>query len=162
MKHLKYLMLFERFSDFYSKYETVVIALFNEDNKLLVLKRGSTAPWMPDRWNITGGQIGDQGEETPQSAAMREVKEETGLVPTNVTYWGKVDTSGNKEACGVIHYYTGKVTGKPTDSDNENSDYEYIDKSMLDSLNFVPFLTDFKGCDLSQAKFKSFLYDVWS
>ena len=44
---------------------------------------------------------------------------------------------------------------------NEESETK-LTKENLDKLDWVPFLTDFTGCDLSSTKFKrSFLHEVW-
>jgi 8-oxo-dGTP pyrophosphatase MutT (NUDIX family) len=45
----------------------------------LVLKRGVTAPWLPNYWNLPGGGV-DPGETAMQGAA-RECEEEISLVP---------------------------------------------------------------------------------
>ena len=143
---------------------TAVIALFNKSGQLLALKRGMTAPWKPGYWNITGGVVGDDNPgELPLDAALREVGEETGLVPTNVKEWGVIDTKGHPDsACGFIYYFTGQVDSLPTSSDGENSEWQFIDKQNLNKVDWVPFLTEFTGCDLSKAKFKkSFLHEVW-
>ena len=142
---------------------TAIIALFNKEDQLLALKRGMTAPWKPGHWNITGGVVGDTiANETPKDAAIREVIEETGLTPTNIQEWGMIDTEGSPEACGKIYYFTGEVNEEPTYSDGENSEWLFVNKEDLDKLDWVPFLTDFKGCDLSSTKFKrSFLHEVW-
>jgi len=161
---------FERFILESKEYATSVIALFNEKGQLLALRRGmadahgNPNPWKPGFWNITGGQVGDHGSsEDPKDAAMREALEETGLVPMDVRYWGEIDTSGSPEACGKIYYFTGKVKGDPVSSDGENSGYKYIDRKSIDDMDWVPFLTDFSGCDLSRAKFKkSFLHEAWN
>jgi 8-oxo-dGTP diphosphatase len=67
--------------------------IINDRNEVLLLKRGSTAPWMPNMWNLPGGKI-DPGE-MPVEAAVREAKEETGievsdliLVQTRSEDWG--------------------------------------------------------------------------
>jgi 8-oxo-dGTP pyrophosphatase MutT (NUDIX family) len=142
---------------------TAVIALFNQEGQLLALKRGMTAPWKPGYWNITGGVVGDTiANESPKDAAIREAIEESGLTPTNIQEWGMIDTKGSPEACGLIYYFTGDVNEDPSASDEENSEWEFIDKENLDKVDWVPFLTDFDKCDLSKAKFKnSFLHEVW-
>ena len=143
---------------------TAIIALFNKEGQLLSLKRGMTAPWKPGHWNITGGVVGDENlTETPKEAALREVMEETGLKPTNVQDWGMIDTKGHPDAaCGKIYYFTGVVNEEPISSDGENSEWKFLDKENLDKVDWVPFLTDFTECDLSNARFKSsFLHEVW-
>ena len=144
--------------------DTAVIALFNKEGQLLALKRGLTAPWKPGHWNITGGIVGDTNKnELPKDAVLREVKEETGLIPNNIKEWGVVDTSGSPEACGLIYYFTGEISQNPVSSDGENSEWYFVDKSDINNIDWVPFLTHFDGCDLSKAKFqKSFLHEVWN
>ncbi|MBI2050659.1 MAG: WecB/TagA/CpsF family glycosyltransferase [Parcubacteria group bacterium] len=52
----------------------VVAAILNQDNKLLLIKRSDTAE---EHWQFPQGGV-DAGE-TPESAVLREVKEETGI-----------------------------------------------------------------------------------
>jgi len=61
------------------------------NNKLLLLRRGTTAPWMPGRYCLPGGKL-DKGE-TLMDCALRELYEETGIVtnsnklmPLTITY----------------------------------------------------------------------------
>lgn len=44
------------------------------DNELLLLRRGPSAPWWPNRWCVPGGAV-DAGEH-PEDAAQRELEEE--------------------------------------------------------------------------------------
>lgn len=60
-------------------------------NKLLLLKRGSTSPWMPNKYCLPGGRV-DNNEDLID-AAVRELLEETKisidskvLTPLNVFY----------------------------------------------------------------------------
>ena len=48
------------------------------NNKLLLLKRGETAPWNPGRYCLPGGKIEDN--ESLVDCAIRELYEETGIV----------------------------------------------------------------------------------
>ena len=54
------------------------------DNKLLMFKRSETKKKFPGFWSLPGGHI-DEGED-PLAAAIREVKEETGvtIVPEDI------------------------------------------------------------------------------
>jgi 8-oxo-dGTP pyrophosphatase MutT (NUDIX family) len=55
------------------------VAMLDHEGRVLLLRRGSTAPWMPSHWNLPGG-MADAGE-TPQDAAIREAQEEISLTP---------------------------------------------------------------------------------
>lgn len=57
--------------------QSATVALIS-DNKLLLLKRGSTAPWNPDKYCLPGGKIDDN--ESLIDCALRELNEETGIV----------------------------------------------------------------------------------
>ena len=58
------------------------VALLNSHGEVLLLRRGPTAPWMPGRWNLPGG-MAERGE-SPPSAAIRETREEAGVVPVGL------------------------------------------------------------------------------
>ena len=55
------------------------VAVIIEDlhGRVLLLLRGPTAPWFPNRWNLPGGKI--ESGEALMEAARRETREETGL-----------------------------------------------------------------------------------
>jgi 8-oxo-dGTP pyrophosphatase MutT (NUDIX family) len=52
------------------------VALIDQNNKILLLKRSRNLK-QPEYWGLVGGLV-DAGE-TPESAAIREVTEETGM-----------------------------------------------------------------------------------
>jgi len=56
------------------KSATVALISFNS---LLLLKRGSTAPWNPDKYCLPGGKLEDN--ESLLDCAKRELYEETGI-----------------------------------------------------------------------------------
>lgn len=56
--------------------KSATIALIN-NNKILLLKRGQSAPWMPNRYCLVGGGVDDN--ESLIDAAIREAKEEVGV-----------------------------------------------------------------------------------
>jgi 8-oxo-dGTP diphosphatase len=58
--------------------KTATVAVINSDKKVLILRRGVTAPWMPHKYCLPGGHVEDN--ESAQHAAVRELNEETGIV----------------------------------------------------------------------------------
>lgn len=59
------------------KHAAGVIVVTNS-KKVLLLKRGPTAPWMPNKWGLPGGKV-EEGESSVE-AASRELQEEAGLI----------------------------------------------------------------------------------
>ena len=56
---------------------SVAVIVEDPKDRVLLLLRGPTDPWMPLRWNLPGGGV-ERGESTIE-AAMREAREEAGL-----------------------------------------------------------------------------------
>ena len=119
-----------------NNYNTSVVALFHND-KMLILKRGATAPWMPNKWSLVGGEIDD--DENPKQAALRECKEEINLIPINLQYQKKIKTND----IGIIHYFIGDLTSNNITLDYENSEYKFITKDEINNYPFVPYLIEF-------------------
>lgn len=120
----------------YKLIRTSVIGLFN-DNKVLILQRGSTANWMPNKWSIVGGVI-EEGE-VPIEAMIRECEEEIGLEPSNVSYDHKIMTTDS----GKIYYFVGTLESTDVKLDYENSAYKFISKDEIDNYDFVPYIKEF-------------------
>lgn len=59
------------------KNKTATVAVIDEYNRILILRRGKTAPWMPGKYCLPGGHV-EQGEDT-RYCAVRELNEETGI-----------------------------------------------------------------------------------
>jgi len=117
----------KRYEEFINEsriYTTAIVALFYK-NKILVLQRSSTAPWMPNKWSLVGGVI-------------REVKEEINLIPYDIEFIQKKRTKD-----GYISYFTGSLKSDKVKLNFENSNYKFIDKKEILSLNVVPYIKEF-------------------
>src|SRR5436853_121123 len=57
--------------------------IFNDEGKILTVRRSNTAPKRPGHWDLPGGIL--EMKEDLKEAIEREVKEETGLVLSNFT-----------------------------------------------------------------------------
>lgn len=57
--------------------KSATVAVISPEQKLLILRRGPTAPWMPGRYCLPGGKIEPNEDHT--YAASRELSEETGI-----------------------------------------------------------------------------------
>ena len=121
------------------KQKNSVAVIVNNDNKILLLKRGAKAPWMPNKWALVGGGL-DKGE-TPQQAVEREIEEETGLELKKFTKSFSIE----RHADSIEHIFACRYDGDPTDItlDDENSNYGWYDVSEMEYLEIVPHLIEY-------------------
>ena len=117
-----------------AKVVTVIIALFQKDH-ILILQRGSTAPWEPNKWSLVGGIVDPNEDEL--TAIKREVKEETQLVPFDIKRLGQ-----KEEEWGTLVFYVGSCKGKPV-LDYENQDYAWVTKDTYTKYKYVPSVREF-------------------
>lgn len=117
----------------YSNSVTSVCLIQNDNDDVLILQRGSTAPWMPDKWSLVGGGV-EEGE-TPMDGAKREVQEEIGVDIYDLTYFDEYyDTNVGK----LIYYYTKLPIGSKVKLNWENQDYAWVNLKTINGFDFVP------------------------
>jgi len=121
------------------KDKNAVAVIVNNDNKILLLKRGAKAPWMPNKWSLVGGGV-EKGE-NPQQAVEREIEEETGLEAKKFTKSFTIE----RHADSIEHVFACRYEGEPTDIslDTENSNYGWYDVSEMEYLDTVPHLIEY-------------------
>jgi len=120
--------------------KNVVAIIVNEDNKILLLKRGDDSRiWMPNKWALVGGGI-EKGE-SPEKAIKREILEETGL---------EIDDFINsftiqRHMDSIEHVFVCRYEGEYTDIrlNFENSNYGWYDINEIDYLDTVPHLIEY-------------------
>jgi 8-oxo-dGTP diphosphatase len=107
------------------------------DSKVLILRRGKTAPWKPGYWNLPGGQV-DKGE-TYIATAIRECVEETGI---DIEHAGGLD-----EYCVIydpeyiLHMYVIHMESKPEVTLCwENDKYKWLELKNINRYDFVPYV----------------------
>lgn len=113
---------------------TSAVILKNEAGKTLVLQRGNTAPWMPNKWGLPGGGI--DGNESPEDAAIRECQEEISLTPKNMNFLEKINYPDY-----TIHIFSGEISGEPK-LNFEHSNFAFINIEDLNKYDFVPGLAN--------------------
>lgn len=81
----------------------------NLNKQILLIRRSKTAPRRPLEWDIPGGWV--EQDEHPMDAAIRELKEETGLVvPAVEQLLIRTEERDNEQI--TRHYYVAKVGSK--------------------------------------------------
>ena len=91
----------------------VVVGLMSGD-KVCLLRRASNSDWEPNAWHMPGGTVED--DEEVQKAAVREIKEETGVLvkESDLIFLGVAiyrETKGRDVS--VYFFATKKWTGQP-------------------------------------------------
>lgn len=105
------------------------------NNKLLLLRRGSTAPWMPGRYCLPGGKI--EKDEDATYAASRELREETGISYPVDELWAVTISysSGYNKTVWVASVNSDKVI-----LNWEHDDYQWVSSDESSTIDLVPGL----------------------
>lgn len=111
------------------------VAVINQDNNVLILRRGVTAPWMPGRYCLPGGGI--EENESLVHAAARELLEETNIscnindmTPNNILY-----KNGRSKIVFSVNIHNPSVQ-----LNWEHDDYAWVDLISVDKYYLVPGL----------------------
>jgi len=114
----------------------------NNNGEVLILQRAKTDDVLNGYWDLPGGTLED-GED-PAIGAVREVKEETGLIISNVKLFfhkSNIDTSKDKQFVTLI------FSAKSSSNDvvvnpREHDTYAWIKPSDINNYKGVFYLTD--------------------
>jgi len=106
-----------------------VVLLLTEGDRLLLIKRGA---W-PEKgkWALPAGFV-DLGE-APEDAAIREMKEETGL---EVSIQGLLDLSFDATSKAIVLLYRARLRGGLLAADDDALDARWFTPSELPELAF--------------------------
>jgi 8-oxo-dGTP diphosphatase len=110
------------------------VVLIN-NGRALILKRGPTAPWNPNLWNLPGGTA-EPGED-PEETAARECEEESGITPVGMRY---LKFFANVQF--DFYVYVSEVDTDAVKLDWEHSDYKWITKKEISQYQFVPHVRE--------------------
>lgn len=105
--------------------------------KFLLLKRAKDRDLNPGKWDFPSGHIDN---EEPKKAALRELKEETGLRGTFLKTGNPftVDTEGGRFK---VHPFLFKAEGEPELS-REHERYDWIEPEELEDFDTVEGLRE--------------------
>ena len=113
-----------------------VCIIFNEENKLLLVRRSKDDEWMPDKFALVGGRC--EENEIPEETIIREAKEET-----NLTLKKPKLVYSTIENNTFLYVFISKVnnTNKIKIND-EHSGYVWVDSNDIKNYDTVPNLVD--------------------
>lgn len=119
-----------------NQFDSAHVIIPNNSGQVLLLKRAENDPWMPGKWSLPGG--GKNPDETLLQAAIREVKEETGLDlhPDNLNFLESISKQQDHA------FFLGKNPVGSVRLDSENSEYIWMHPRDLESVDCVPDLID--------------------
>jgi 8-oxo-dGTP pyrophosphatase MutT (NUDIX family) len=109
--------------------------IIEHDGLILLLQRGSTAPWMPNRWNLPGGMV-EPGETTTE-AAVREAEEETGLRILSLKPLVRSRIPGLPGETIDVFYAT-RWSGRRVRLDDESQHYAWVPRETVLDADLVP------------------------
>jgi 8-oxo-dGTP diphosphatase len=126
----EYSVIKESKSDSKKMMRVSLTVIFNDDNKILLVKRNEDDSWCPNCWALVGGKI--EKNESPEEGLEREVKEETKI--DLVKYKLKKIIKENN----VLQYlYLSKINNDFVELNGEHSDYKWYTLDEVKKLNNV-------------------------
>lgn len=117
-------------------YISVLCALKRSDNRFLVTRRDSSKPWAPLWWELPGGAV--QSGESSEEAAVREMKEETGIDVSECN--AKLALSYHKERPGhnyIVDVYLYEMDVKEADivlQEGETIEFAFLTEAEIAEL----------------------------
>lgn len=124
---------------------TVYVVLRDGQGRYLLQERSANVPNYPLYWDMSAGGHIDE-DETPQTAAYRELEEELGVIDSKLDYWRSLyfESEGDGR---TYKYFAHVYTGKHYDLGNlevarlEVTSTRYFTADEVDSLTKVTPLT---------------------
>jgi ADP-ribose pyrophosphatase YjhB (NUDIX family) len=112
--------------------------VFDDQGRLLLVRRGHD----PDRgrWSLPGGRC--EPGETAAAAAVREVREETGLEVASGLLIGRIDRPGPGGAVYLIEDFACTVTGGSLRPGDDADEVRYVALADLPDLALSAGLLD--------------------
>ena len=138
---------------------TVVEAFLEHNNKFLMMRRSKERKVYPDVWTAIGGGAKLEEMFYPRTACLREITEETSILPDEITglslrYLIVVNINTNIRNHFV---YFGK--SKTIDFiDTDEGTLHWVDKDDLLNLKLTPYFKSLIQHYLTEAQYDNFIY----
>ena len=104
------------------------VAIVDDNNKILVLKRSPDSRYKPEHWDLPGGHL-KEGE-SEEEAAKRETKEETNLVITELV---KIRSDEK-----ITWFKTSSYSGDIELDLSENTDWNWVSSEEFKEKDHTP------------------------
>ncbi len=98
--------------------------VFNEEGKMLTIRRSASAPRNPMRWDLPGGIL-DLGE-AAKEGIVREIKEEVGLEVENIKVFDVISQFDSQNEFWVTIGYTAKAISTKIKLSYEHVQYKWV------------------------------------
>lgn len=116
--------------------------IYNNDHKVLIIKRSEVNDVLPGYWDIPGGTL--ENGENPVAGAIREPKEETDLDVENPSLYfekSNIDEGKNKQFVTLVFlakYSGGEITLRP----DAHEEYAWVSVSEIGNYKTVDYLVE--------------------
>lgn len=117
---------------------TLCVVRYGDD--VLLLKRAAHKRVFPNKYNGVGGHI--ERHEDPQTSAIREIKEETGLDVYNIQLRGVINIDAGQSSGIMLFVYMAYAAGRDfTDSDEGTLEWvpigQVYDKDLVEDFPYL-------------------------
>jgi len=111
-------------------------AFLRWQDEVILMKRSEHKKIAPGMWSGIGGHIEPEDENSPITACLREIEEETGILPEQIE---KLDLRyftlcKNLNALHSIYYFSGILKEKPILRETSEGDLYWV--KLEDAINF--------------------------
>jgi len=108
-----------------------------KDKQILILKRGPTAPWMPNKYCLPGGRV--DNNESILECAVRELSEETQIYITDKNRLIPKHIKYNNSFSKTIFIFFATICHISLNW--EHTDFQWVDSTSIKCYPIVPSLT---------------------
>jgi 8-oxo-dGTP pyrophosphatase MutT (NUDIX family) len=118
----------------------VVTAVLKKGDKMLIVKRGQRVNTFVGKWSCISGRM----ESTPLESVLREIQEETGISPHEVTLLkeGNPLLAEGENITFKVYPFLFEVKTEEITLNWENVDYRWIEPHKIIKYNTVPKLKE--------------------
>lgn len=113
----------------------VSVIIQNSEKQFLILKRAETARFAPGQWEFVNGTI--DGKETAEETAIRELKEETGILTdkNDLKAWPIHELDDSDGHWVVIPFHV--LSDREVKLSTEHTNYKWVTEEKLKAIPYV-------------------------